>query len=60
MAPEQLMWKPVDARADQWALSVIAYRMLAGRLPFQTRDFASLANLILNEPPPLCTILRLR
>lgn len=28
----------VDARADQWALGVMTYRMLTGRLPFESRD----------------------
>lgn len=35
IAPEQIMSdQPVDARADQYALAMVAYRMLAGRLPF--------------------------
>jgi serine/threonine protein kinase len=35
MAPEQIRGAPtVDHRADLWALGVIAYRCLAGQLPF--------------------------
>lgn len=30
--------REVDARADQWALGVMTYRMLTGRLPFESHD----------------------
>jgi class 3 adenylate cyclase len=35
MSPEQIAGKPVDHRADLWALSVLAYQMLTGRYPFE-------------------------
>jgi len=34
MAPEQAKGQPVDGRADQYALGVVGYRLLAGALPF--------------------------
>lgn len=34
MAPEQLMKKPVDARADLWAFGVTAYELLTHKKPF--------------------------
>jgi serine/threonine-protein kinase len=38
MAPEQLLGQVIDGRADGYALAVMTYRLLAGRLPFQSED----------------------
>lgn len=40
MAPEQALGRPLDGRTDLFALGVVLFRCLAGRLPFegQTRD----------------------
>ncbi len=51
MAPEQIMGKPVDARADQYALAVIAFQMLTGRRPFQADSIHNLFYRIMAEPP---------
>ena len=54
MSPEQMGGGGVDARSDMWALGVIIYECLTGRLPFPGR---SVAELIVNmsvgrfEPP---------
>lgn len=37
----------VDARADQWSLAAVAYRMLSGRLPFEDPD-GDVIKLLLN------------
>jgi len=36
MAPEQLLGHEIDARADQFSWGVMAFELLAGRLPFRT------------------------
>ena len=53
MAPEMLQETsvPIDGRADQWALAVIAYRMLSGKLPFDESSPEDLLRHILNDPP---------
>lgn len=38
MAPEQVLGKPVDARADIYALGVLMYEMLSGTLPYVAED----------------------
>ena len=53
MAPEMLQesTSPIDGRADQWALAVIGYRMLSGKLPFEDSSPEELQRHILNDPP---------
>lgn len=58
MAPEQARGEPVDARADVWALGVIAYQMLAGRRPFQGPHAAAILHAIEYEDPEPITKLR--
>ena len=55
MAPEQAIpEKPVDHRADLFAVGVILYRALSGRLPFPAASFADLiVKLITEQAPPL-------
>lgn len=42
----------IDARSDEWALGVMAYRMLAGHLPFESPDFVEILMKIRHESPP--------
>ena len=52
MAPEQILGAQIDARADVYALGVLLYRMLVGRLPFEALDSAELARQHLEVPAP--------
>jgi eukaryotic-like serine/threonine-protein kinase len=52
MAPEQLTdSSTVDARADLWAVGVIFYEMLAGRLPFPGTTLAEIVTALASRTP---------
>jgi len=53
MSPEQAEDKVLDARSDIYALGVILYRMVVGRVPFQSKAFMTvLAKHIQEKPMP--------
>jgi serine/threonine protein kinase len=52
MAPEQWRSEPVDARTDIYALGVIVFLMLAGRVPFSSETPHGLMYQHLDAPPP--------
>src|SRR2546426_2833597 len=57
MASEVLMQKPLDGRADIFALGLVFYEMLGGRQPFLTDSFgATLDRVLHEEPPPLSQV----
>jgi hypothetical protein len=53
MPPEQWLNRTVDARSDVYSLGVIAYRMLAGEVPFSGRTATLYMEHIRAAPPPL-------
>jgi serine/threonine protein kinase len=52
MAPEVLRGEPGDQRSDLWALGVVLFEALSGRLPFQGRTAFEATSAILKDPPP--------
>jgi serine/threonine protein kinase len=58
VAPEQIAGKPVDARADIYALGCVLYECLAGQPPFHREDDAATLWAHLVEAPPPVTAVR--
>jgi len=53
MSPEQTQAKEVDARADLWAIAVIAFECFVGRRPFTGDSFGELVIAICTLPVPV-------
>ena len=51
MSPEQCYGKPLDGRADQYALAIVTYECLAGRPPFVADSVGEYVRLHCGEPP---------
>jgi serine/threonine-protein kinase len=51
MSPEQLLGEALDHRADQFALGIVLYQMLAGARPFDGDDGRPAIQRIRRDPP---------
>ncbi len=59
MSPEQVKGLELDPRTDIYALGVVLFMLLTGRLPFQANSSAGMAAKIITEAPPRPSKVRL-
>jgi serine/threonine protein kinase len=52
MSPEQASGEPVTPASDVYSFGVLLFRMLTGRLPFESPNAVDLLRRQLHEPPP--------
>jgi eukaryotic-like serine/threonine-protein kinase len=52
LAPEQARGEPAGPSSDLYALGVVAYQLMAGRLPYDAASLTDLARLQESGPPP--------
>ncbi|MFN2400410.1 MAG: serine/threonine-protein kinase [Gemmatimonadaceae bacterium] len=52
MSPEQIADEPLDGRSDLYALGVVAFYLLSGRLPFQVESVTALLLAHATRDPP--------
>ncbi len=52
LSPEQALGQPLDARADVYSLGIMAYTLIAGRLPFYSDNLRHVVTMQLTQPPP--------
>ncbi len=58
MAPEQVQGRTADERSDIWALGVMLYEMITGRLPFRGERIEAVLLAIQSSEPQPVTALR--
>ncbi len=55
ISPEQIGSKPIDGRADEYALACAAYELLTGQPPFRRDEPMAVLYAQLLQPPPAAT-----
>jgi len=58
ISPEQAQGRPLDGRADLYALGVTLYRAATGELPFRSSDWFELARMHVEDAPTAPRVLR--
>ncbi len=53
MAPEQALGRPVDRRADVWAVGAILYHLIAGKPPYEGDNQLATLHLLGSGRPPV-------
>jgi tetratricopeptide (TPR) repeat protein len=53
MAPERLLRRDADQRADLYAAGALLFEMLTGRLPYEESNYPALAVVAMTEAPPI-------
>ena len=55
MSPEQIKGQTVDRRSDIFALGIILYELLSGKMPFDGDNMSTIVYKIVNEQPQRIT-----
>ena len=59
MAPEQVLGHALDARTDVFALAIVAYELLSGRLPWRSSTpYEAIAAICKDAPEPFTDVVR--